>query len=192
MGRQVIKFLGSVTARLYVRLLPSSVCYCTTTSYYFQKDVRGTALLPFFLHQLTIDYFKQLNMLTVGNGTVGASGTSPASGYNLKLSRLFDVFVLFLYRLSTNTNNLYAAIILLILNNSMIFLLDFGIKIYRKMPKLLTIQKLDCCDRLLVTSFAAALKPNAFDGSNYKWWRYRMILWLIAMNIIHVTKEKPE
>jgi hypothetical protein len=43
-----------------------------------------------------------------------------------------------------------------------------GIKICRKMPKTLTIQKLDCYDRLSVTSFAAALKPNAFDRSNYK------------------------
>jgi hypothetical protein len=85
-------------------------------------------------------------MSTVGNGTAGASGTGPASGYNLKLSCLFVVFLLFLYKLSVNTNNLYAAIILLILNNSMIFLLDFGIKIYHKMPKLLTFQKLDCCD----------------------------------------------
>jgi hypothetical protein len=139
-----------------------------------------------------IDYFKQLNMSTVGNGTVSASGTGPASGYNLKLSRLFIVFILFLYRLSANTNNLYAAIILLIFNNSMIFLLDFGIKIYRKMPKHLTIQKLDCCDSLSITSFAAALKPNAFDGSNYKRWCDMMILWLTAMNIIHVAKEKPE
>jgi hypothetical protein len=46
-------------------------------------------LLPFFLHQLTIDYFKQLNMLTVGNGTAGVSSTDPASEYNPKLSRLF-------------------------------------------------------------------------------------------------------
>jgi hypothetical protein len=36
------------------------------------------------------------------------------------------------------------------------------------MPKTLTILKLDCCDRLSVTGFIAALKPNAFDGSNYK------------------------
>jgi hypothetical protein len=61
-------------------------------------------------------------MSTVGNGTVGASGTGPASGYNLQLTRLFVVFVLFLYRLSVNTNNFYAAIILLILNNNMIFI----------------------------------------------------------------------
>jgi hypothetical protein len=81
-------------------------------------------------------------MSTIGNGTASASGTGPASWYNLKLSRLFGVFVLFLYRLSMNMNILYAIIILLILNNSMIFLLDFEIKIYRKMAKHLTIQKL--------------------------------------------------
>jgi hypothetical protein len=68
-------------------------------------------------------------MSTVGNGTAGASGTGRSSGYNLKLSRLFVVFVLFLYRLNVNTNKFYAAIILLILNNNMIFLLDFEIKI---------------------------------------------------------------
>jgi hypothetical protein len=70
--------------------------------------------------------------------------------------------------------------------------MDFGIKIYRKIPKFLTIQKLNCCDRLSVTSFATALKPNAFDGSNYKRWCDRMIFWLTAMNIIHVAKGKTE
>jgi membrane protease YdiL (CAAX protease family) len=89
----------------------------------------------------------KLNMSTVGNDTIGAFGTSPASGYNLSLSHLFAVLFLFLYRLCVNTNNLYATIILHILNNVMIYLMDFGIKICRKMPKLLTIQKLDCCDR---------------------------------------------
>jgi hypothetical protein len=74
----------------------------------------------------------------------------------------------------------------------MVFLLDFGIKIYHKMLKLLTIQKLNCCNRPSVTSFAAALKSNAFDGSNYKRWRDRMILWFTAMNIIHVAKLKLE
>jgi hypothetical protein len=118
------------TARLYVQLLPDGVGYCTINSYYFQKVVYRTALLLFFLHQITINYFKQLNISTVRNGTTGASVTSPASRYNLKLSHLFIVFVLFLYRLSVNTNKLYAAIILLILNNNMIFLLDFKIKIY--------------------------------------------------------------
>jgi hypothetical protein len=60
------------------------------------------------------------------------------------------------------------------------------------MPKTLTIQKHDCCDRLSVTSFVAVLKPNAFDGSNYKRWCDWMILWLTAMYIIHVANGKPE
>jgi hypothetical protein len=119
-------------------LLPSGLRSCTTTSYYFSVDVYGTARLPFFLHQPMIDYFKQLNILIVGNGSASASSTGLASGYNLTLSYLFVVFILFLYRLSVNSNSLYIAITLLILNNSMIYLMDFGIKIYRKMPKFLT------------------------------------------------------
>jgi hypothetical protein len=107
-------------------------------------------------------------MSTIGNGTTGASGTGPASGYNLVISHLFIVFFLFLYRLSANTSNSYAVTMLLIFTHSMICFMIFGIKICHKMPKSLTIQKLDCCDRLSVTSFVDALKPNAFDGSNYK------------------------
>jgi len=40
--------------------------------------------------------------------------------------------------------------------------------------------------------FAAALIPDLFDGSNYKRWRARMILWLTAMSCYHATKGKPE
>jgi hypothetical protein len=47
-----------------------------------------------------VDYFKQLNMSIIENGTTDAFSTGPTSWYNLTLSRLFLVFVLFLYRLS--------------------------------------------------------------------------------------------
>jgi hypothetical protein len=57
-------------------------------------------------------------MSTVENSTVGASGTSPASGYNLKLSHLLVVLFLFLYKLRVNTNNSYDAVILLIFTPS--------------------------------------------------------------------------
>jgi hypothetical protein len=47
------------TAHLYERLLPDGTSFRSTTSWwcallhhYFQKDVRGAALLPFFLHQI--------------------------------------------------------------------------------------------------------------------------------------------
>jgi hypothetical protein len=78
-------------------------------------------------------------MSSVGNGTTGASGTGPISGYNLGLSHLLVVFFLFLYRLSANTSNPYDAIMLLIFTHSMICFIIFGIKICHKMPKSLTI-----------------------------------------------------
>jgi len=31
-----------------------------------------------------------------------------------------------------------------------------------------------------------------FDGTNYKRWRAKMIMLLMAMNIYHVPQEKPE
>jgi hypothetical protein len=86
-----------LVVRALIRLLPSGLRFCMTISYYFLMDVQGIALLPFFLHQLKIDYFEQLNMLTVANDAVDASGTGPTSGYNLELSHLFIVFFLFLH-----------------------------------------------------------------------------------------------
>jgi hypothetical protein len=77
-------------------------------------------------------------MLTVENGTTGASGTDPALGYNLVLSHLFIVFFLFLYKLSANTSNPYTVIMLLIFTRSMICFMIFVIKICHKLTKTLT------------------------------------------------------
>nr|AAX96287.1 retrotransposon protein, putative, Ty1-copia sub-class [Oryza sativa Japonica Group]AAX96336.1 retrotransposon protein, putative, Ty1-copia sub-class [Oryza sativa Japonica Group]ABA92593.1 retrotransposon protein, putative, Ty1-copia subclass [Oryza sativa Japonica Group] len=38
--------------------------------------------------------------------------------------------------------------------------------------------------------FAAALKPHAFDGSNYKRWKARALLWLTAMQCFYVSRGK--
>jgi hypothetical protein len=56
-------------------------------------------------------------------------------GYNLVLSHLLIVFFLFLYRLSVNTSNPYAAIMLLIFTHNMICFMIFRIKISSKMTK---------------------------------------------------------
>jgi hypothetical protein len=88
-------------------------------------------------------------MSTVGNGTTGASGTGPASGYNLMLSHLFIVFFLFLYKLNTNTSNPYTVIILLIFTHSMICFIIFGIKICRKIAKTLPECRSHCNTMLL-------------------------------------------
>ena len=60
------------------------------------------------------------------------------------------------------------------------------------MPSFLTIQKPDYVNRLSISSFAATIKPPSFDGSNYKHWRERLILWLIVLRMIHVKEDKPE
>ncbi len=51
-----------------------------------------------------------------------------------------------------------------------------------------TIQKPD--RSFSVVGFAAALKPNAFDGSNYKRWKARALLWLTAMQCFYVSRGK--
>jgi hypothetical protein len=71
-------------------------------------------------------------------------------------------------------------------------LISSGIKMYRKLPIYLIIQKPYYVDRLSVTSFAATLKPNVFDGSNYKRWKQRVTHWFTAMSIMHVVQGKPE
>ena len=72
--------------------------------------------------------------------------------------------------------------------NIMFIILLFWIKICRIMTKFPTIQKPD--GSFSVVGFAAALKPHAFDGSNYKRWKARALLWLTAMQCFHVSRGK--
>ncbi|XP_072150057.1 uncharacterized protein [Setaria viridis] len=65
----------------------------------------------------------------------------------------------------------------------------FHIKMNRKMPLIPTIQKLDRA--FSIVGFAAQLKPNVFDGTNYKRWVDRLELWLTAINVWFITKERP-
>jgi hypothetical protein len=58
------------------------------------------------------------------------------------------------------------------------------------MPIYLSIQKSDFVDRLTVANFATTIRPNIFYGSNFNRWCERVILWLTALNIMHVVKGK--
>ena len=71
-------------------------------------------------------------------------------------------------------------------------IITFGIKIYQKLPIFLTIQKPNLVNRLSVSSFAVTIKPPPFDGSNYKCWQERLILWLTVLRVMHVKKGKPK
>jgi hypothetical protein len=59
------------------------------------------------------------------------------------------------------------------------------------MPKFLITQKPNI-RQFSVNGFAAALKPNIFDGKNFMIWHAKMELWLTAMNCYHVAQGKPE
>jgi hypothetical protein len=59
------------------------------------------------------------------------------------------------------------------------------------MPKFLITQKPNI-RQFSVSGFAAALKPNIFDGKNFMIWHVKMELWLTAMNCYHVAQGKPE
>jgi hypothetical protein len=66
----------------------------------------------------------------------------------------------------------------------------FRIKINRILSLIPTIQKLDRA--FSVAGFAAQLKPNMFDGTNYKRWVGRVQLWLMAMNVWFIVQRQPE
>jgi hypothetical protein len=51
-GRRAIKFLGSATLRDCSLVRATTSWWCKLLYYYFQKVIRGTILLPFFLHQI--------------------------------------------------------------------------------------------------------------------------------------------
>ena len=104
--------------------------------------------------------------IPAGNDATGASSTGLVLGYNLKLI----CFILFNFVLILNTCTCLVSltIVMEILSN---YIVNFGIKIYWKMPRFLTIQKPDNFNRLSVSSFAVTIKPPLFDGSNYKHWR---------------------
>ena len=82
------------------------------------------------------------------------------------------------------------ALPLSLITYAMFFYMNLWIKIYQKILLISKIQKPDFRN-FSATGFAVALKPNVFDGTNYKRWRAKMILWLTIMNIYHVALGKP-
>jgi hypothetical protein len=55
-----------------------------------------------------------------------------------------------------------------------------------------TIQKPYCRNFSFMAGFVDALRPEKFSGEHFKRWQTRVILWLSAMNVLWVSKGKPE
>jgi hypothetical protein len=131
------------TARLYERLLPGGASFHSTTSWwcallyhYFYNDVCGTALFPFFLNQIRLTNSSCSTCRLLKTAPPVPPALVLPLGTTWSSLIYFVVFFLFLYRLSANTSNPYAAIMLLIFTHSMICFMIFGIKICRKCLKI--------------------------------------------------------
>jgi len=64
----------------------------------------------------------------------------------------------------------------------------FWIKLLLKMSNYLTIQKRD--RQFLAVGFADMLKPDVFEGTHYKRWWQKCILWLTAMHCYFVVEPR--
>ena len=131
--------------------------------------------------------FEQHTISTSANGASDALGMGPSAGYSL----IFLITVICAFTVSICMSPLHAVAfvrdihmhIYVVTNLLMLF---FWIKLIMKMPKSLIIQKPNV-RQFFVSGFAAALKPNNFDGKNFMIWRAKMVLWLTAMNCYHAA-----
>ena len=121
------------------------------------------------------------------NGASDALGMGPSAGYILKSV----ITVLCVLSVSISISYLHVVMFvrdihmhIYVVTNLLMFY--FWIKLTMKMPNYLTIQKPNVC-QFSVSGFAAALKPNNFDGKNFMIWRAKMVLWLTAMNCYHAA-----
>jgi hypothetical protein len=55
-----------------------------------------------------------------------------------------------------------------------------------------TMQKSYCRHFSFMAGFVDALKSTPFTSVNFKRWQMRVTLWLTAMNLLWVSKGKPE
>jgi len=105
--------------------------------------------------------------------------------YVIFIFSMFTVIAMFISNLGSDKIahvHIYATSLLFVI---------FWIKSNIKMSKFLTVQKAEI-SHFSVSGFAAVLKLDNFDGSNYKRWRARMILWFTAMSCYHAAERKPE
>ena len=131
-------------------------------------------------------------MSTSANGASDALGMGPSAGYSLIfLITVICAFTVFICMPSLHAVAFVRDIHIHIYAVTNLLMLSFWIKLIIKMPKFLTIQKPNV-RQFSVSGFAAALKPNNFDGKNFMIWHAKMVLWLTTMNCCHATQGKPE
>ena len=103
---------------------------------------------------------------------------------------MFYMFMDHMFYIPMNMFNILISMINYIIY-VVITMLIYGIKMIWKLPIILTIQKPKYNRHFSVRGFAAALKPDSFDGKNFLLWKAKMELWLTAMSCYHAAEGKP-
>jgi hypothetical protein len=86
----------------------------------------------------------------------------------------------------------YGTTATLICNALVMFMIYPWIKMKLKVLIFPTIQKPYCRHFSFMAGFVDALRPTPFTGANFKRWQMRVTLWLTAMNVFWVSKDKAE
>ena len=112
--------------------------------------------------------FEQRTMSTSANGASDALGMGPSAGYSLIF--LIKITVICVFTVSICMSSLHAVAFVKDIHMNIyavtnLLMLIFWIKLIMKMLKFLTLQKPNI-RQFSVSGFAAALKPNDFDGTN--------------------------
>jgi hypothetical protein len=115
--------------------------------------------------------------------------TLPSTGYFLELVFMFISCIIMNIFMLNCCLNINTCTWIVSLTAILKCLFNYEIKIYQNIVYHLTIQKPYRADKTMfgATSFANAIKPKPFDGSNFKRWRELATLWLTTMNVMYVS-----
>ena len=115
----------------------------------------------------------------------GAAATFPVALYVLFISSFALLLIPYsdlLYVLSLMCMVKYVSAIVMLIS---------VIKLTRKLPNKLTIQKPYMHRQFSSAGFAASVKPDPFMGSHFKRWQIKTILWLTSMGVHRVAEGIP-
>jgi len=184
-GVRAIRFLGSVFATARFFLVTADIIFFFLGSFTSRWMFEGLHCIHLPAPTVVHD-FEQLTMS--GTGATGALTMGPSPGYISILK--FVKFNLFFALISMLFMNIFAAnlssskithVHISVITNLLLFL---WINFNMKMPKFLIIQKSNI-RQFFVSGFAAALKLDDFDGTNYRRTRAKM-------NCYHATEGNAE
>ena len=135
----------------------------------------------------TVTLLHGVERATTSTNAMSTSVGSSTAGYAIVATHvLFSIIEIMINVMFINPVALRSQVHMFDVTN--ILLILFWIKLVAKLLNFLTIQKPD--RHFSVVGFVGMLKPNVFEGTHYKRWRQRCILWLTAMHCYFVAEPR--